>query len=162
MSGVNRYHPHVLVLPEDRANEELANGFSLKLELNQRSIQILRHRHGWKTVLEEFSRDYIARMREYPKTIMILLMDFDEDKDRANYVKEQIPEDLKARVFVLGVLSEPEALKRDLVQGYEAIGETLATDCFQETNGLWSHELLKHNRVELKRMVSSMRSLLFD
>jgi hypothetical protein len=27
--SVNKYHPHVLVLPEDDANRQLANGFLL-------------------------------------------------------------------------------------------------------------------------------------
>lgn len=30
--SVNRYQPHVLVLPEDDANRQLANGFVLDLD----------------------------------------------------------------------------------------------------------------------------------
>jgi hypothetical protein len=30
--SVNKYQPHVLLLPEDDANTELANGFVLEIE----------------------------------------------------------------------------------------------------------------------------------
>ena len=77
------------------------------------------------------------------------------------YVKKYIPEELKARVFVLGVLSEPENLRRDIKKSYEEIGEALAKDCPDNTNELWGHNLLKHNKGELERMASSVKPFLF-
>ena len=43
-----------------------------------------------------------------------LLIDFDERENRFSYVESQIPDDLKERVFVLGVQSNPESLRRDI------------------------------------------------
>lgn len=51
--------------------------------------------------------------------LIALLIDFDQDKHRLSYVKLQIPDDLEKRVFVLGVLSEPESLKRDIKKDFE-------------------------------------------
>lgn len=39
--SVNFYKPHVLVLPEDDANRQIAIGFLLDPGLKQRNIQIL-------------------------------------------------------------------------------------------------------------------------
>jgi len=91
-----------------------------------------------------------------------LLIDFDEDTARLNYVKHQIPDDLKNRVFILGVLSEPESLKRDIKKSFEKIGEALAKDCSDNTNELWGHNLLIHNKAELARLISSVKPFLFN
>ena len=44
--SVNRHQPHVLVLPEDDANRQLANGFRLDQYLLNWKIQVLRG-GGW-------------------------------------------------------------------------------------------------------------------
>jgi hypothetical protein len=41
--SVNRYRPHVLVIPEDRADEQIANGFVLHDQVKHRQIQIRRN-----------------------------------------------------------------------------------------------------------------------
>jgi hypothetical protein len=38
---MNKYKSHILILPEDDANREIANGFNLNENLDDRSIQIL-------------------------------------------------------------------------------------------------------------------------
>jgi len=159
--SVNKYKPHILVLPEDDANRQIANGFILDLNLNSRVIQVLPEAHGWEDVVDKFTNDYASTMRQYPHRMIALLIDFDEDKDRLSYVKEQIPDDLENRVFVLGVLSEPERLRRNINKDFEKIGEALAKDCSDNTNELWGHHLLRHNRTELDRMISSVRPFLF-
>ncbi len=94
--------------------------------------------------------------------MMVFLIDFDNNfEKRLSYVKSQIPPDLQARVFVLGVLSEPENLKTAINKNFEQIGEALAKDCPDHTNELWEHNLLKHNKAELDRMASSVKSFLF-
>jgi hypothetical protein len=160
--SVNKYQPHLLVLPEDRANSEMANGFLLNLKLNERSIQVLPFVRGWITVVEKFKHDFEPTMRHYPDRMIVLLIDFDGVEDRLEQVKEKISDDLKNRVFVLGVLSEPEKLKSNLRKGFEAIGEALSTNCSDNTDELWNHELLKHNRTELDRMISSVKPFLFN
>ena len=91
-----------------------------------------------------------------------MLIDFDEKENRFGYVEERIPDDLKDRVFVLGVLSEPEKLRSNLKRNFEDIGEALSRDCSNNTDVVWQHDLLNHNTDELKRMVSSVKPFLFS
>lgn len=51
----NKYLPHVYVLPEDRANSQLANGFLLDHALSPRSIDVLEEAGGWNEVVNRFS-----------------------------------------------------------------------------------------------------------
>jgi hypothetical protein len=72
----------------------------------------------------------------------------------------RIPERLADRVFILGALSEPEALKANL-GSYETIGLKMARDCREETNTTWGHDLLRHNASELDRLRERVRPILF-
>ncbi|QLE56691.1 hypothetical protein [Nostoc sp. TCL26-01] len=161
--SVNRYQPCVFVLPEDDANRQIANGFILNLNLNGRAIQVLPPARGWVKVVEKFTEDHIPEMRLYTKRMMVLLIDFDDQQgQRLSYVQSKIPTDLIDRVFVIGVLSEPERLKGDINKSFENIGESLAKDCADNTNELWGHNLLKHNKTELERMVVCVKPFLFN
>jgi len=92
------------------------------------------------------------------------MMDFDRQvTERLERVQAVTPPELRDRVFVLGVLSEPEDLKANLkVMTFEAIGLSLFQDCADDTRRTWSHELLKHNEAEVVRLVSSVRPFLFS
>ncbi|WP_225977479.1 hypothetical protein [Nostoc sp. CENA543] len=161
--SINKYQPHVFVLPEDDANRQIANGFILDSNLNNRAIQVLTPAGGWQRVLEILASVHIAEMRKFPKRMMILLVDFDnQPQERLSYIQSQIPEDLIERVFVIGVLSEPEKLKRDAKKDFEGIGEALALDCSQNTNHFWDHHLLRHNKNELERMILSVKPFLLE
>ena len=91
---VNRERSHVLVLPEDKANRQLANGFLRDQAVSTRSIQVLEEAGGWHEVVARFISDHVALMNRYPGRSMILLIDFDGDVSRVNLVKTQIPEAL--------------------------------------------------------------------
>lgn len=158
----NQYKPHILVLPEDDANRQIANGFLQSPNLNNRAIQVLPPAGGWQRTVEQFTNDYAPTMRKFPQRMIVLLIDFDNRENRLSYVESQIPDDLKERVFILGVQSEPENLKRDINKGFEEIGDVLAQDCSDNTNELWGHELLKHNKTELERMILSVKPFLFN
>jgi hypothetical protein len=158
---INRYKPHLIVLPEDRANEEIANGFIQATNVNFNMIEIERRAGGWTKVVDKFAEVHISEMRIYSQRMIVLLIDFDEDENRLSYVKSQIPEELKNRVFVLGVQSNPESLRRDIKKSFEDIGEALAKDCFDNTSELWGHPLLEHNKSELERMILSVKPFLF-
>jgi hypothetical protein len=161
--SANHYRCHVLVLPEDDANRQIANGFILNSNVNERAIQILQPANGWKKVIDTFKDNHVSKIREFSRRLMILLIDFDlNQEDRLIYVKNQIPMDLKSRVFILGVLSEPERLRSAVGKNFEWIGEILANDCSDDTNKLWGHKLLKHNKAELDRMILSVRPFLFN
>src|SRR6266446_10607727 len=108
--SVNKYQPHVLVLPEDDANRQLANGFLLEQSLLTRKIQVLEEVGGWTLVLERFLSDHVVDMERYPGRFMVLLIDFDGREERMQHAKARIPAHLTKRVFILGAWSEPEAL----------------------------------------------------
>jgi len=158
--SVNRRQPHILVLPEDDANRQLANGFLLDQYLSTWRVQVLVEAGGWSKVLDHFLSDHIVEMDRYPNRFMILLIDFDGREDRLQRAKADIPGRLTDRVFILGTLTEPEALKADL-GNYEVIGLKMARDCREETNTTWGHPLLRHNTSELDRLRVKVRPILF-
>ena len=45
--SVNRYRPYLIILPEDRATEEIANEFIKVSEVNFAAIRIERPARGW-------------------------------------------------------------------------------------------------------------------
>jgi hypothetical protein len=149
--GVNRAKPHLMALPEDDANRQLANGFSLALDPTVAGrFRVLPVAGGWREVLRRFDLDQRKDMQAWPNRFMILLMDFDGRLERLDEAKRAIPQALVDRVFVLGVLTNPEELR--MAQGpLEGIGRRMAADC-PAGGGIWDHPLLQHNAPELDRM----------
>jgi hypothetical protein len=162
---MNREKPHIVILPEDDANRQIANGFLTNSDVNCTAVKILPSARGCRKAADKFAKDIIPGMLTYSEMIVILLIDFDAKENPVNnftYAKSKIPDDLKDRVFVLGVFSEPEKLKRG-IGSYEKIGEKLAEDCYDSTNTLWQHDLLNHNQDELHRMSSSpVKQIIFN
>lgn len=157
----NKYLPHLIVIPEDDANESLVNGFMKHPQVDQRRIQVDRVAGGWREVLSQFKRDHIIPLDQFHQRRVVLLLDFDQQEDRSALIRQEIPERVKNRVFLLGVWTEPERLKANLKQSLEAIGESLAKACLEEQNGDWSHPLLNHNSDELERLRQEVRPFLF-
>ena len=119
---------------------------------------------GRPDVVKKFKDSYAPDMSKYPQRRVILLVDFDEKTDRLDRlatVQKEIPPDLMDRVFVLGVFSEPEKLRNALNKHFSEIGKELATNCSEGKYGLWRHELLKHNKTELERMIELVKPFLF-
>ncbi|MBI5248582.1 MAG: hypothetical protein HY912_03735 [Desulfomonile tiedjei] len=159
----NKFKPHILVLPEDDANRQIANGFMLHPQLNGRFIQVLRPVGGWARVLDYFTEDLSFSVRQFDQRRIVMLIDFDQQHEkRFNYVRSRIPQELDDRVFVLGVLSKPEELRRVSNRTYEEIGWALSQDCVEDTRIMWGHELLSHNETVLQRMISSVKPFLFN
>ena len=156
--SANKHLAHILVIPEDDANRQLANGFCLGLSIRQ--VQVLPVAGGWKHVLELFKSDHIGGMNQYPQRYMVLLIDFDGRPDRLETAKSYIPTHLLERVIVLGVWTEPETLKEP-GQTYESIGQSLARECRDGQNETWSHDLLRHNEGEIERLNAQIRPILF-
>lgn len=159
--AVNKYQPHVLVLPEDAADRQVANGFILDQSVFTRRIQILEEAGGWARVLDQFETDHIAGMESWPCRFIVLLIDFDGDLSRLTQAKARIPSNLDDRVFVLGSLTDPEDLKRSFGGTLEHIGTALAEDCRGEANQIWGLALLRHNSKELNRLRTSVSPFLF-
>ena len=61
--SINKHRPHILVLPEDDANRQIANGFILDLNLDRRAIQVLPEARGWTDVVDKFTNNYASTMR---------------------------------------------------------------------------------------------------
>lgn len=150
----------MFVLPEDDANRQLAVGFVLDIS-PQRSgqIKILPVAGGWTKVRDGFLSNEVRGMETYPQRHMVLLIDFDKSPTRLADVTKGVPEHLRARVFILGVWSEPEDLKS---VSKEKIGKALAQDCRDETALAWNHELLRHNEDERGRLRLCVRPILFQ
>lgn len=160
--SVNRYLPHVYVIPEDRADEELANGFVLHDQVQVRQIQVLPCADGWPGVLEKFRTEYISHLRNHKDGYVILLIDFDaEYENRRDRFDKAVPDDLKNRVFVVGSRETPELLRQELGKSFEEIGLSLAEDCYKGTATLWGHDQLKHNEPDRLRLVQTVKSILF-
>lgn len=159
------FPPELVILAEDQANIDIANGFAQCLPLlRQRSLQVLGPARGWAKVIDIFAQQHIPKLRmpKYRQRRLILLMDFDTAQNRREYVQDRIPEDLKDRVFVLGCWDEVEALKKDLgYPGLEKIGADLATNCAENREDLWQHPQLQHNQAEVQRLGESVKPFLF-
>lgn len=140
--SVDKYNLHVLVLPEDDANRQMATGFVLEVQYDRR-IQVLSEAGGWSNVCETFLSEHVKGMHKYPKRHLVLLRDFDDRNDRPDMVKERVPEDLRCRVFLLGVQSEPEALRQAGLGSFEDIGRRLARECREGIRDIWAHDLLQ-------------------
>jgi hypothetical protein len=149
--SVNKYAPHVLVLPEDDANRKLANGFQQHLSLWHK-IQVLPVAGGWAKVLDSFEKDHVRKMNAFPGRFMVLLIDFDGQEDRLDRAKAVIPGNLEDRVFVLGVWTEPQKLPA-VLGSFESIGRAAAEDCRDDTSIIWGLDLLRHNASEIERTV---------
>jgi len=158
--SVNRNRTHLLVLPEDDKNLQLATGFAL--ESANRQIRPLPVAGGWRAVLQRFQFEHVAKMQQFPGRLMVLLIDFDRSHDRLAEVKGVVPGHLADRVFVLGTWTEPEDLKKAGLGSYETIGRSLARDCRFNTNTTWTHELLRHNAEELARLCKCIQPILIQ
>ena len=122
MSATNKYSPHVLVLPEDDANNDLANGFLRHDKIAKRAIRVLPVAGGWPKVRDKFLNEHVSGMNRFPNRYVVLLMDFDEDQERFGNIVAQVPAEFRERVFLIGVWSEPEKLPRSELGSREEIG----------------------------------------
>ena len=159
--SVNKEKPHLFILPEDQANADLARGFQLHHAVTNRAIQVLNKAGGWRKVIDYFIQEEVPYMDRTPHRHMLLLIDCDGHPERIDEIRNDIPANLQDRVFVLGVLSEPEQLKSNVRGGYQAIGLRLADDCDGDTDVTWGHPLLRHNAAELERMKNKVKAFLF-
>lgn len=160
--SVNVHKPHVLVLPEDDANREIANGFLLDPSVKQRNIQVLPCAGGWSKVLGSFLDNHVTGLRKFPQRHLVLLIDFDGHvEERTAKFTASFPADVRDRVFLLGTLSEPEPLRKQRGESLEAIGKILATECHRDETDLWEHPLLAHNAPARVRLNAAVKHILF-
>ncbi len=154
--SANKYDPHLLVIPEDDANRQIMTGFNNHLDVNSRQIQIEPVAGGWLKALETFKSDHVRGMETLDKRHVLILIDFDGHPDRLERAREYIPENLGARVFVLGCLSEPEKVRSATGMSKEELGEALAEACLSGQSGVWNNAILAHNQEELEKMKNTI------
>ena len=159
---VNKYRPHVWLIPEDDANRQLANGFLLHDAVDDRKVNVRAPAGGWAKVLEVFEGEYLPLLRGSMNAHVVMLIDFDENENRKERFENRIPEELKPRVFVIGSKSDPERLKGELKMTLEEIGGKLAQDCLNDAFKLWQHPQLIHNEREVQRLVQVVKPIVFQ
>lgn len=161
--SVNKYKPHLYIIPEDDADRQIADGFVLHPRVAASQVQVVGPAGGWVRVLEIFLKEYIPLLRQNNNTYVALLIDYDgQPAERRGRFRDAIPEDLRARVFVVGPLDNPEALRQALGKSYEEIGGSLADDCDGDTADVWEHEQLHHNNDDRIQMITSVKPFLFS
>ncbi len=133
---MNRYVPHIYIIPEDDCDRQLANGFVKHDQVKDTRVKVMPPAGGWSFVLKIFEQEYVDMLRKDKhgqEGYVVMLVDFD-----GNYVarrkdfEDSIPEDLKPRVFVVGAKETPETLRQELGKSFEQIGMQLADECFPE------------------------------
>lgn len=160
---INRWGPHVFVLPEDDANRQIANGFINHSAVNRARIRILQPPGGWPKVLQSLTDTQVSGLRTYTDRLLILIVDFDGVETRFSHVQSAVPEEFRHRVFILGSRTNPENAKRSMPghHSFERIGRALAEDCAADTLSTWSQQELDCNLGELQRMRATVRPCLF-
>ena len=156
---VNRQRAHVRILPEDRANAEIATEFLVECG-SPRQVQILPEAGGRDKVIAGFTSEHARVMKRDSQGLMILLIDLDENEDFQRY-RQQVPADLAERVFVVGAKPDPEGLRTATQLSFAQLGEKLAQECKADSLKLWEHESLKHNLAELQRLREHIRPIFF-
>lgn len=159
---MNKYAPHVYVIPEDDANRQMADGFVLHARVKETRIQVVPPAGGWPKVLTTFQHEYIPKLRDYPSAHVVMLIDFDDQVERRTTdFEREIPAEFASRVFVIGSKHTPETLKKVVKKSFEEIGRSLADDCGAGQNGLWDHEQLRHNDAVRDRLNKTIMPFLF-
>ena len=157
--SINKYTPHVIILPEDDANRQIAVGFAIQCKSKQ--LRIEKEIGGWAKVVDRFLSNYVGTMRDFPGRNVILLIDCDGQPERIADIRAKIPQDVEGRTFVLGCLSEPEDLKKGGLGSFENIGLSIAEECNGSGAGLWDNALLSHNAAELGKLRTAACGILW-
>jgi hypothetical protein len=147
--ALNKYLPHLIVIPEDDANRQIAVGFTLGCQTKQ--IRIENHCRGWSDTLDVFLRAHGNDMRLYQARYVVLIVDSDGQNERISSIRQQLPADIAQRVFVLGCFDEPENLKSE-IGSFESIGKIIAKECIDGQHTIWQNKHLIHNIEELNRL----------
>lgn len=162
--SVNLFLPHLIVIPEDNANREIANGFRLIIEKNDRQFLIKKLARGWPNGRNELVAlsDSTGHLQKYKSSHAALIVDFDGKRERGSEIKQMVAEGVRDRVFVIGVLTEPEELRNVTRMKFEQLGSQIGEGCKGSSIGFWQHDLLVHNIEEIRRLSGAVRDIFFN
>ena len=149
---MNKYADHLLIIPEDDASSDLARGFQMAVPRGLNAMKVERAAGGWSSARVALS-NLVPSIKSLPKRHVLVLVDFDGNVTRRETVLSVVPDELRSRVYLIGPWTEPERLQTALGhRSRESIGKALASECSNVQQGLWEHELLRHNAQELVRL----------
>ena len=159
---MNKHAKQLVVVPEDDANRDIANGFvGVMSPLKHRNVFIARPARGWARAAAAWSA---LKLDVYARRHVVLLVDFDgQHPARHEEIVASIPTQFRDRVFVLGAEITPEKLKHR--QSLESVGAELGRACASATSSAassrWMQQGLAHNAAELTRLCTAVGTLLF-
>jgi len=159
--SANNRRPHLLVLPEDDKNRQILVGFRNHDAVNSKQMPVERIANGWRRAVETFLQDHVGQMRRFPDRHLLIVIDFDQQPQRRQEIFDQVPGDLRDRVYIIGSLDNPERLIASKRTNAEKLGRALAEDCTRGTDEHWCHNMLAHNHAELIRLRTNVRHFLF-
>jgi hypothetical protein len=152
------------VISEDNANREIANGFRLVVEKNARQFWINKSARGWLNGRQELvaMSESTGHLQKYKSSNAALIVDFDGKRERGSEIKQMVAEGVRDRVFVIGVLTEPEKLRNVTGMKFEQLGSQIGEGCKGSSIGFWQHDLLVHNIEEIRRLSGAVRDIFFN
>ncbi|MBL8891673.1 MAG: hypothetical protein JNL67_16960 [Planctomycetaceae bacterium] len=89
------------------------------------------------------------------------MMDCDDETNRLHESLDKFPDELRARLFLIGALAEPEILKREVQKPFEDLGRQLAEECCTDNYQIWSNPQFVHCADQIQRLRSKLRPWLF-
>lgn len=161
--SVNRYVPHVVIIPEDDANRQVINGFMLHPSIQQRKIDVRTVAGGGQKVFDLFESEMVPYLKRFDQSCVILVIDFDgEFENRIERFNDIVQNEFIDRVFIIGCRDEPEAFKSACGFSLETIGDKLATDCLLTNHQFWTDPHLSHNAPMVERLSRHVKSIIFN
>ena len=157
---MNKFKPHLFIAPEDDADRQIAVGFQMHLEAKG-EMQIVDVARGWLKVVGVIKDEYVPLLKNNLNSHVLGIIDCDKDADRIAEQLENFPEDIRNRIFLLGVNENPQEFKRSAKMHFAKIGEKLADECYKDELDLWNHEMLSYSSSEALRAKDALRELVF-
>ena len=160
---MNKYRPHLYIVPEDDAERQLVVGFVGHHGVNDSAVQSVPPVGGWLKARDALLVEYVPKLKQSTDCHVLLAIDADGNgADRSRELVALVPAEVAQRVFVLSCAKDPEALRSALGgRAYAAIGRELASQCDSGEGDLWEHQQLRHNGEELARLTAKVRPFLF-
>ncbi len=165
----NKYADELLVIAEDYATMQIAQGFAESQGVDVRRVRVLPCRSGWQDVAVGMRN---VRLDLYLKRHCLAVVDFDGCGEQRRRTFRQLLEEngvALERAYVMGPASNAEKMRRTLMErGYAVrhlsdVGRSLARACFQsQPFELLRSEELAHNAGELQRLCAAVKSFAME
>jgi phosphoribosylformimino-5-aminoimidazole carboxamide ribonucleotide (ProFAR) isomerase len=150
--SVNKYKPHIILVPEDKATHRIATSFTTEMIATDPRWHVIEYQDGWPNVFA-YLKQQVPTQQAKSHRIVIAIIDFDgQAEQRRADLFGQIPESLHERVFLFGCRDEAEDLRRVHSKSLSEIGILMNKACLQGDFTHWENEQLAVNGHELIRL----------